>query len=87
MKRFVILILLLLSTAAFAFAEPMAEADIPVRYTTWHISYEVKADGSYIETQKWSVAILKENAVEWGKRDMSHSARVSQRVKCSKHIR
>jgi len=68
MKRFVILILLLLSTASYAVAEPMSESDIPVRYTTWHISYEVKADGSYIETQKWSVAILKENAVEVGKK-------------------
>jgi len=68
MKRFVILILLLLSTASYAVAEPMAEADIPVRYTKLQYAYDVKADGSYIETQTLSVIILKENALEWGKK-------------------
>lgn len=64
MKRLVFLILLLLSTVSAAFAEPMSESDIPVRFTTWHIAYDVNADGSYTETQKWSGTVLKENALE-----------------------
>lgn len=67
MKRIIYLLMLLLSTASAAVAEPMLETDIPVRYTTWHIAYDVNADGSYVETQKWSRTILKENALERGK--------------------
>lgn len=67
MKRIIYLLMLLLATASMAVAEPMLESDIPVRYTTWHMAYDVNADGSYVETQKWSGTILKENALERGK--------------------
>jgi transglutaminase-like putative cysteine protease len=58
----------LFMTTSAAVAEPMSESDIPFRYTTWHIAYEVNADGSYVETQIWSRTILKENALETGKK-------------------
>jgi transglutaminase-like putative cysteine protease len=64
MKQFIISIILLLMAASGATAEPMSEADIPVRYTSWHIAYDVNADGSYVETQRWSGIILKESALE-----------------------
>lgn len=64
MKAFLVSIVLLLSAASVAIAEPMAEADIPVRFTNWHITYDVNADGSYVETQRWSSTILKETALE-----------------------
>lgn len=64
MKNFIAPIMLLLLTVSAALAEPMTEADIPIRYTSWHIAYDVNADGSYVETQKWAATILKENALE-----------------------
>lgn len=64
MNKLVLLILFILSTVSVAVAEPMLESDIPVRYTTWHIAYDVNADGSFVETQKWSATILKEKALE-----------------------
>ncbi|MBI5656414.1 MAG: DUF3857 and transglutaminase domain-containing protein [Geobacter sp.] len=45
-------------------AEPIPEADIPARCTSWHIVYDVNADGSFIESQKWSMLVLKESAME-----------------------
>jgi len=64
MKQFAISMLLLLFTASAVIAEPISESDIPVRYTKWHIAYDVNADGSYVETQKWSGLVLKERALE-----------------------
>jgi len=64
MKKFIISIMLLLMTASAAIAEPMSESDIPVRYTNWHIAYDVNADGSYAESQRWTGTILKESALE-----------------------
>jgi transglutaminase-like putative cysteine protease len=37
--------------------------DPPTRLETYHAEYEVNADGSHTETHKWSMAILKEEAV------------------------
>jgi transglutaminase-like putative cysteine protease len=42
----------------------MSEADIQARCTSWHVSYDVNADGSYVESEKWSMVILKESALE-----------------------
>ena len=64
MKQFIISILLLLVAASAAIAEPMSDADIPFRYTSWHKAYDVNADGSYVETQRWSAIILKESVLE-----------------------
>lgn len=64
MKSCVIALLLLVAAVSGAVAEPLAEADIPVRYANWHIRYDVNADGSYIETQRWTSTILKESALE-----------------------
>lgn len=63
-KQLIISLMLVVIAASTAAAEPMAEADIPVRYTAWHISYEVAADGSYVETQRLSGKVLKENMLE-----------------------
>ncbi len=67
MKQFFASIMLLLMTVTIAIAEPMTESDIPIRYTSWHIAYDVNADGSYVETQKWAATILKESALNRGK--------------------
>jgi len=68
MRSLISLIPLLLFIAAPALAEPMPEADIPYRYLSWDIKYDVNADGSFVETQKWSRAVLKENTLGtvWG---------------------
>src|ERR1039457_3054467 len=68
MRPLIILMIFLFLTASAAVAEPISETDIPFRFTTWHIAYDVNADGSYVETQKWSATILKENALEAGKK-------------------
>ena len=60
----ILLITLMLSTFSIARAEPATEADIPSRCTSWHIEYDVNADGSYVEHQKWSMVVLKESALE-----------------------
>ena len=60
-------IVLLLTCISGALAEPMAESDLPVRCTSWQISYDVNRDGSYVESQKWSMVILKESALEGNK--------------------
>lgn len=67
MKKLIISILLFLLAVSTAFAEPLPESDIPVRYNSWHITYDVNADGSFVETQKWSATILKESALGRGK--------------------
>ena len=64
MKQVFFAAMLLLTNLSFAVAEPMSESDIPVRCTSWHIAYDVNADGSYVETQKWSTVILKESALK-----------------------
>ncbi len=64
MRSFLSLILLLLCIASPALAESMAEVDIPYRYLSWEVKYDVNADGSYVETTKWSRTVLKDNALE-----------------------
>jgi transglutaminase-like putative cysteine protease len=64
MKQFIFSLMLVIIISSGAAAEPMSEADIPVRYKNWHIAYEVNHDGSYVETQRWSATILKESALE-----------------------
>jgi transglutaminase-like putative cysteine protease len=64
MKPFGSLILLLLCVASSALAEPMPESDIPYRYLSWEVKYDVNADGSFVVTEKWSRTVLKENALE-----------------------
>jgi transglutaminase-like putative cysteine protease len=63
-RRFLLLATLLLSHLSIAVAEPLPEADLPVRCTSWHIAYDVNADGSFVESQKWSMVVLKESALE-----------------------
>ena len=64
MRSFISLILLLLCIASPVLAEPMPEADIPYRYLSWDVKYDVHADGSYVVTEKWSRTVLKENSLE-----------------------
>lgn len=64
MKQIFLITTLLLANFSIAFAEPLSEVDIPVRYPNWNIAYDVNADGSYVETQKWSTVVLKETALE-----------------------
>lgn len=64
MRSSISLVLLLLCIASTAIAEPMPESDIPYRYTTWDIKYDVNADGSFVVTEKWSRTVLKENSLE-----------------------
>lgn len=64
MMQIFLVAMLLLANVSIAVAEPMSEADIPVRYTSWNIAYDLNTDGSYVETQKWSTIVLKENALE-----------------------
>jgi len=68
MKLLLLVAMLLLANFSLAVAEPISEADIQVRYTSWNIAYDVNADGSFIETQSWSTTVLKENALENSKR-------------------
>jgi len=68
MRQLIFSMMFLLLTASAALAEPMSESDIPFRFTNWHVAYDVHADGSYVETQRWSAIILKENALEAGKK-------------------
>lgn len=58
----------LLLAASTAVAEPMLESDIPFRCGSWEIRYEVNMDGSFVETEKWSRTVLKENALEGAKK-------------------
>ena len=51
LKKLFLLVTLLLTSLSIAVAEPMPESEIPVRFTSWHIAYDVNADGSYVETQ------------------------------------
>ncbi len=64
MKQVFLVAMLLSISFSISVAEPVLESDIPVRYTSWHIAYDVNIDGSYVETQKWSTVILKKNALE-----------------------
>ncbi|WP_298270416.1 DUF3857 and transglutaminase domain-containing protein [Geobacter sp.] len=64
MKQLLLLVTFLMANVSIAVAEPVSEADIPVRCTSWHIVYDVNADGSFVESQKWSMVVLKESAVE-----------------------
>ena len=64
MRSFISLVLLLLCVTPAVLAEPMPESDIPYRYIYWDIKYDVYADGSFVETTKWSRTVLKENALE-----------------------
>lgn len=64
MMRVFLVVLYLLAHMSVAIAEPMSETDIPVRFKSWNIAYDVNADGSFTETQKWTTEVLKENAVE-----------------------
>lgn len=64
MKSFAIALALYFFATSAALAEPMLESDIPFRYLSLHVSYDVNADGSYVETQRWSRTVLKENALE-----------------------
>jgi transglutaminase-like putative cysteine protease len=64
MRSFLSLLLLLLCVASTVFAEPMADADIPYRYLSWDVTYDVHADGSFVETTRWSRTVLKENALD-----------------------
>jgi transglutaminase-like putative cysteine protease len=63
MRSFISLILLLLCILSTAVAEPMPESDIPYRYISWDVKYDVNADGSFVVTEKWSRTVLKENAL------------------------
>lgn len=64
MNRVILIAILLLASLSTAVAEPISESDIPARYTSWRIAYNVNADGSYVESQKWSTVVLKESALE-----------------------
>lgn len=64
MKYFLLVMSMFLANLSMAAAEPLQEKDIPVRYTSYHVTYDVNADGSYVETQKCRIEILKENSVE-----------------------
>jgi transglutaminase-like putative cysteine protease len=64
MKLNLLLLILAVFTTSAVIAEPMPENDIPYRYLSWEIKYDVNPDGSYIETQMWSRSVLKENALE-----------------------
>lgn len=64
MKSFSYLILVLFCIASPALAEPMPEADIPYRYLSWDVKYDVNADGSFVVTEKWRRTVLKENSLE-----------------------
>ena len=68
MKQVFLIAIILATNFSFAFAEPMSEDDILARYKTWDITYEVNADGSYIEAQRWATLVLKETALENSKR-------------------
>lgn len=67
MKGFIISMALLLMTVSTATAEQMAESDIPFRISNYRISYDVKADGSFVENEHWEKTILKENVLESSK--------------------
>jgi len=64
MRSFVSMFLLLLCITSPALAEPMPESDIPYRYLSSDVKYDVNSDGSFVETQKWSRIVLKENSLE-----------------------
>lgn len=64
MKQIFLVAIFLLTNLSIGIAEPMSEVDIPVRCTSWHIVYDVNADGSFVESQKWSMVVLKESALE-----------------------
>lgn len=68
MNQLLIAMTMLLLSVTVAIAEPMAEADLPLRYTSWQITIDLNADGSYVETQSWSGTILKDAALESNKR-------------------
>ncbi len=68
MIKFILPIILLVMLVSPAAAELMAEADLSVRYNSWHIAYDINNDGSYLETQKWSGTVLKESALESNKK-------------------
>ena len=42
-------------------------ADLPTRWETYHAAYEINADGSHTESQKWAMTILRQEAVAAGK--------------------
>ncbi len=64
MKQIGLLAVLLLMRLSIADAEPMSDADIPYRYTSDSIEYNVNADGSFTDTQRWSTIVLKESALK-----------------------
>jgi len=68
MKPLFLAMTMFLLSCTVATAEPLAEADIPVRYGSWNIAIDLNADGSYVETRSWSGTVLKEAALESQKR-------------------
>lgn len=64
MRHIIHLLFLLTLVTTTANAELLPEAEIPVRYGTLEATYDVNADGSYIETYRWSATVLKETALD-----------------------
>jgi transglutaminase-like putative cysteine protease len=64
MKLYVLVVAFFLMGLTTASAEPVAESDIPFRYTSWVVGYDVNVDGSFAESHTWSSVILKENVLE-----------------------
>ncbi|HBH61342.1 MAG TPA: hypothetical protein DDX85_06310 [Nitrospiraceae bacterium] len=70
MKSFLLAILVIAQIAiypAITYSQSTSDSDIPIRCKDWQIRYDVNADGSYTETQTWSIIILKDSALESGK--------------------
>jgi transglutaminase-like putative cysteine protease len=60
--------LILLATAAIAEAAPGDPVDLVVRYPYLHVTHRVNADGTATVTTEYALTLLKESALNWGKR-------------------
>ncbi len=61
------LVISLVSSSSFAESNGdsrVPDSELTTRYPIWHITYDVRPDGSYTETQEWSQEILKDSEIE-----------------------
>lgn len=64
MMKLFMFVVILITNYSIASAEPLPENYITARCTSWQIVYDVNSDGSFVESQKWSMVILKDSALQ-----------------------
>ena len=80
MKHVFLIATLLCIGISAAGAELMSESDIPLRYTRWHIAYDVNSDARMSRPRKGQPLFSKKTHWKMPSSQRSHLVRALQRV-------